>query len=902
MRFVKIPLLCLLLVVALAAGLQAQPEGHKGCDDLTHSTLDVLRIPFHCGKPGDTVLLPVILEHDSICTSFQFLIEYDTSWLTPLFIRDSSCAIADETGCLEWNVDTNYIDHLITGRMLKTDTTIGEFGIVVDTINQFNINLFQGRRDVMACNGIPESMTLDSLPPGNDTIFYVKMAVKETMPHLQLAAYYFYESDIFVVDSSIFPPDTTWYNGCNTSQMVTAWRVGPDSTVGYQIYPTTDLGYTFWFQCDTACTPPEIPDPTVALTANPTSIQLGQTSTLSWTSTDADSVVVRTGAGVRLTGAANGQTSGSIVWTPTITGVFDFLARAWGINGNLAIDDATVTVGGGGTGTGPVISVSGLQSSYNQGELISFTVTATNTSGSQITMSASNLPANAGFGIGGQVVGVSPLTGTFSWTPDFNQEGFFQVTFTATDVGGTSQQPVTIQVLELQFDRLFSTSRSGNRPAGGRPGKGGIPFPIDLVTAQTVYGVQFDMSYPSTFVRVDSFVTTARIPEYVVYDNIGVTPGSIRVVTFGLNNEPVNDTNTTAILHAIMTLRPNTVPWTDYVIHLENGRESVNPDPMVGSLPLVTDSGLVVADSLGDVNLDRFIDVADVVNIVAYIIGTFDLVERQFEVADIVTNDSVNVFDLVADVNMIYGIALPQPAAPAPGETAVLALDYGDLVGGQSDVLVVRSEIPREVAGVQLQVNYDPTVVSLGKPTLTQDNIDYSLHSNDNGQGRLRILLYKLAPYNSGDFMQAGKIDLVEIPITAFKNLQSDDRTRIRLTEALLSTTVAGSITVEGVDKPLPNRFTLKQNYPNPFNPITNVEFEIGVSGSGAVEQDVSLDVYNILGQHVTTLFKGSHTAGSYKVTWDATDKDGRRVATGIYLYRLKVGEDHMTKKMLFLK
>ncbi|MCD6250682.1 MAG: T9SS type A sorting domain-containing protein [candidate division Zixibacteria bacterium] len=895
MRIVRISLLSFLLVVALAGGSQVQAQ--IGCDDLTKSAFDILRIPFFCGIPGDTVLLPVILEHDSIVTSFQFLIEFDTAWLRPVYVRDSSCAIADSTGCISWNIDTTYVDHLITGRMLKTDTTSGEFGPIIDTINQFTVNMFQGHLDILACNAVPEFLTLDSLPPGDDTIFYVKMIVNPAMPHLQLTALSFHESDIFTVVDTVFPPDTTWYNGCNNSQMVTAWRVGPDSTAGYQIYPTTDLGYTFWFQADTACVPNPDP-PTVALTANPTSFVQGGQTTLSWISTYADSVVVRDQGGTRLSGSANGNTSGSLPWSSSTLGTYTFTATAYG--DGTASDGASVTVTAGSANC-PSITVVGNTGIYDQGELISFTVTATNISGTQISINATSLPSNASFGTGGSVVGVSPVSGTFSWTPDFNQKGSFSIRFTATDSECSIDRYEAITVNELQFDRLFSTSREGNRPVGGLPGREGIFFPIDLVTSQTVYGVQFDMFYPNSVIRIDSFVTTARIPEYVVYDNIGVTPGEIRVVTFGLNNEPVNDTNTTAILQAVITLDSSAVPWTDYTIHLENGRESISPDPGVGSLPLVTDSGLIAVDSLGDVNLDRHIDVADAVNIVAYIINTYTLSPRQFEVADIITNDSVNVFDLVADVNMIYGVPLPSPAAPVPGENAVLALDYGDVPSGSSSVLTVRSEIPREVAGFQLQLNYDPTSVSFGTPSLTQDNAHYALHANDDGQGRLKILIYNFASYDVGEFMQPGVVDLVEIPITAYASLEADDKTKIRLTEALLSTAMAGSIAVQGVDAPLPTSFTLSQNYPNPFNPSTIIEFSVGAAENGA-SQHVRLDVFNILGQEVTTLMDGSYSAGDYQVVWDATDKSGRRVATGIYLYRLKVGDERKTKKMLFLK
>jgi hypothetical protein len=277
-------------------------------------------------------------------------------------------------------------------------------------------------------------------------------------------------------------------------------------------------------------------------------------------------------------------------------------------------------------------------------------------------------------------------------------------------------------------------------------------------------------------------------------------------------------------------------------------------------------------------------------------------VPRQFDVADMIENDSVNVFDLVADVNMIYGIALPQPAPPSPEQYASLSLNYSDMSVGSSDILTVSSEISEEVAGVQLQLNYDATAISFGAPRLADDVEGYALSSYDNGQGRLRILLYKFAPCNSGEFVQPGNVDLVEIPITAYKSVKADDKTRIRLTEAFMSTAVAGALTVNGIDQPLPTTFTLKQNYPNPFNPTTTIEFEVGVSDVGAMQQEVSLDVFNVLGQHVAGLADGVYEAGAYRVVWNATSKDGRRVASGVYLYRLRVGGESMTKKMLFLK
>ena len=906
MRFAKIPLYCLLLILMFTGWSQAQ---HIGCDDLIKSSNDTLRLRFFEGPPGETVLMPVILTHDSIITAFQFLIEYDTTWLTPVFIKDSMCAEADTLGqCISWNIDSSFIDYVIGGRFVKTETTMGPYGPEVDTVTKFQANLFQGQRNVIAGSFLPEFDDFDSLPPpdpaveGSDTIpiFYIKLQVSGSTPEMQLSEFTFFESDIFTVIDTIFPPETTWFNGCNEAQLTTVWyNTEGDSTVTYQIYPTTDLGFPYYFRCNSSVTP----DPTVSFSAYPTTIVVGQTSTLTWSSTNADSVVIRDEpSGTKVAGTTN-LTSGNLALSSLSVGTHNFSATAYADDGSkTAVETASVIVNEGST-EGPDISVSAIQSSYNQGELITFTVTATNTNGTQITLSTTSLPANAAFGVGGQVTGYSPLTGDFSWTPGFTQLGLYTIRFTAVDGEGTSYRDVTLQIEELPYDRLFSTSEPGNQPVGGLPGTEGIRFPIDLITSHTVYGVQFDMLYPHNMITIDSFVTTGRIPDYIVSEYYGSTPGQIRVVTLGLNNEPVMDTNTTAILIAVLTLDSSAVPWETYTIYLENGRESVNPDPLVGgSLPLYTDSGIVEADKLGDVNLDKIIDVADAVNIVAYIIENYGLIPRQFEVADIITNDSVNVFDLVADINLIFGIE-PSTLPPAPGaEPADVALAYGDMSGGSSDFLTVTSTIPEQVAGVQLELNYDPSTVSFGVPQLTEDNQNFALKSNDNGCGRLKILLFHMAPLKTDELMQAGAVDLVEIPVYAVSDIKVGDKTKIRLTEALLSTASAGAIAVEGIDAPLPTRFTLRQNYPNPFNPTTTIEFEVGVSASGVAVQQVNLDVFNILGQHVKSLADGLYMPGEYQIVWDATNQSGQRVATGIYLYRLKVDEQRQTKKMLFLK
>ena len=110
--------------------------------------------------------------------------------------------------------------------------------------------------------------------------------------------------------------------------------------------------------------------------------------------------------------------------------------------------------------------------------------------------------------------------------------------------------------------------------------------------------------------------------------------------------------------------------------------------------------------------------------------------------------------------------------------------------------------------------------------------------------------------------------------------------------EGMLAYTYSSEIT--GIERNfalVPQDYTLSQNYPNPFNPITNIQFSIPKT------EFVSLKIYNLLGQKVTTLVDKKQPAGSYQVQWDAS-----RFASGVYYYQLKVGDYVQTRKMVLLK
>ena len=94
----------------------------------------------------------------------------------------------------------------------------------------------------------------------------------------------------------------------------------------------------------------------------------------------------------------------------------------------------------------------------------------------------------------------------------------------------------------------------------------------------------------------------------------------------------------------------------------------------------------------------------------------------------------------------------------------------------------------------------------------------------------------------------------------------------------------------------IPSEFALGQNYPNPFNPITRLDYLL------PRRSDVSIRVYNMLGQEIITLLEQEQSYGQYSVLWNGLDRSGKQVASGVYFTELKAGSIRKTRKMLLLK
>lgn len=112
----------------------------------------------------------------------------------------------------------------------------------------------------------------------------------------------------------------------------------------------------------------------------------------------------------------------------------------------------------------------------------------------------------------------------------------------------------------------------------------------------------------------------------------------------------------------------------------------------------------------------------------------------------------------------------------------------------------------------------------------------------------------------------------------------------------IFSGEVAGSPTKVSEKSDRPGSFGILGNYPNPFNPSTSIEYSAPSTGTA------TLEIFNVTGQKVRTLFSGELQAGVYRMLWEGKDENGANMPSGIYFSRLTCGSVVSTRRMLLLK
>jgi len=587
--------------------------------------------------------------------------------------------------------------------------------------------------------------------------------------------------------------------------------------------------------------------------------------------------------------ADNGDGTALFTWTPDFTGLFSSQNSPFQVTFvvsdgfNLTRQEILIYVIN--QNALPIIILPPPETTF-AGVLVNFQVMALDPDKEEVFLNALNLPSLATFD--------NQNPGTFNWTPQLSDTGFFTVTFVATDPqGGTSQKDFSIKVLSsgefvLSVDRI-----------DGYPGDI-VNVPVQLANLDSIGGFDMLLHFDATAINLLNISrTNTRTADWEFftfekdYQNIS---GDLKVL--GLADIPTT-----------LPLTPPIPPGQGPLINLVF---QINSDPGFAGFGIPVDfkfndsTDNTLSDQAGNLIYQEDINYRNgAVNILRtdLLLGDINLNGIPFEIGDAVrfanfisdpitypfnsqqyANSDVNQDGIPATIaDLVYLIRVIVEGPSAAGKISPVEEEPEVKIKRVANGFTYSTYSRNNLGGALFVFKHHPERVAQVQFSQTLDGMD--IYCKDQ-EGVLRILI----------FSQKGKV------IAGGENLWFTVQTEseeLNLEQAEFSSDLGNLLKVKTnkfTPAQIPEKFDLGQNYPNPFNLETKISFSL------TEEAEVSLKIYNIRGQLVKTLLQERRPIGSYTVSWNGINHKGEEVASGLYLYRLSAGDRSFTKKMSLLK
>ena len=294
--------------------------------------------------------------------------------------------------------------------------------------------------------------------------------------------------------------------------------------------------------------------------------------------------------------------------------------------------------------------------------------------------------------------------------------------------------------------------------------------------------------------------------------------------------------------------------------------------------------------ALGDADFDSDTDINDVLAVVDFILEEDFPTEDEFRNVDVNVDEEINIADVIMMVDIIYG-----------GNARTMAFDmneiaYVDLIHDYKNYkLGLSIDYSGPVRGIELELEYDDKMVNILSTDLSNTQNDVLVTSNRKENGRVKVLVANL---NSG-MIENDQNMYLSIPLKFDGNdyqVSTVSLKGIKIVGGDGSIIKSITRTESSEIKAIPVSFALQQNFPNPFNPSTEIRFDLPEN------DNVTLAVYNMMGQKIKTLTSGNMSPGYHSIIWNGTNDAGAKVATGMYFYSINTSSFQSIKKMLFLK
>lgn len=303
-----------------------------------------------------------------------------------------------------------------------------------------------------------------------------------------------------------------------------------------------------------------------------------------------------------------------------------------------------------------------------------------------------------------------------------------------------------------------------------------------------------------------------------------------------------------------------------------------------GNPVAVTSSGnLTIKYRFGDADSDKSVNESDAVAVLQHVVNTVQLTTFQQAESDVTGNGTVSAFDASNIMMYIVGSISQFPAETnSSGKQSLFSGGYGIKSRDAGDYvnLVFELDNSQGLYAMEGSLHYDRNKLEYagfraGSGILQANDLDGSL-----------------------DFALAGYQELTEDAVTLRfrKTVPGVSAESITMHKLVLNETQVDANTLNVETDLIPEQYILRQNYPNPFNPLTSISFALPEPGR------VHLMVYNTNGQLVRLLASGQMPAGEHDVIWDGTNELGKRVSSGVYIYRISAGDFVQTRKMVMIK
>ena len=251
-------------------------------------------------------------------------------------------------------------------------------------------------------------------------------------------------------------------------------------------------------------------------------------------------------------------------------------------------------------------------------------------------------------------------------------------------------------------------------------------------------------------------------------------------------------------------------------------------------------------------------------------VGTPGLTNDSIQLFGDINNDGlINVIDVVSIVNMILGISSIENSADLNQDGIINVVDILQIV----NIIIVNINVDATIAtisidGESLNISGDGYIG--GVQMKISHGVDFELNLNKDSfvseyitDGKITSIIV-IAPQNEKIFSTSNSFKIDEVLVTN---------------------------SYSSIDVIHPSEFSIDKVYPNPFNPVTNIEFSL------PRDIEISINIYDLRGQKIYTLYSGFKSSGIHTIEWNAVG-----YSSGIYFLKFESAEFKGTQKLVLVK